>query len=93
VFGRGIVGEENLWMLRQRKGQYLVGTPRSKLKQFERELLAVGWDQGAQRCRSETGARAARRRDLHSVPLDSARGICVQGSALRGNPSARESRT
>jgi transposase len=45
IFDRGIVSEENLRMLRQHQGQYLVGTPRSKLKQFERELLAGGWEQ------------------------------------------------
>jgi len=31
--------------LRKHQGQYLVGTPRSQLKQFERELLAEGWQQ------------------------------------------------
>ena len=45
VFDRGIISEENLQMLRQHQGQYLVGTPRSKLKQFERELLTEGWRQ------------------------------------------------
>ena len=44
VFDRGIVSEENLAALRQRGGQYLVGTPRSKLKQFEAELLGEGWE-------------------------------------------------
>jgi len=44
VFDRGIVSEENLAALRRRGGQYLVGTPRSKLKQFEAELLAEGWE-------------------------------------------------
>ena len=44
VFDRGIVSEENLAALRRRNGQYLVGTPRSKLKQFEAELLAEGWE-------------------------------------------------
>ena len=44
VFDRGIISEENLAMLRKHDGQYLVGTPRSKLKQFERELLAEGWE-------------------------------------------------
>jgi transposase len=43
VFDRGIVSEANLRKLRQRQGQYLVGTPRSQLKQFERELLAGDW--------------------------------------------------
>jgi transposase len=46
VFDRGVVSEENLEALRRRGGQYLVGTPRSKLKQFERPLLAGGWEQG-----------------------------------------------
>jgi len=45
VFDRGIVSEENLALLRRRGGQYLVGTPRSKLRQFERELLAEDWQQ------------------------------------------------
>jgi transposase len=45
VFDRGIISEENLQMLRQHQGQYLVGTPRAKLKEFERELLAGGWQQ------------------------------------------------
>jgi hypothetical protein len=36
---------ENLTSVRNRGGQYLVGTPRSKLKTFERELLDGGWVQ------------------------------------------------
>ena len=43
VFDRGIVSEENLAALRKRGGQYLVGTPRAKLKAVERELLEGGW--------------------------------------------------
>ena len=39
VFDRGIVSEENLAAIRRRGGQYLVGTPRSQMKQFEAELL------------------------------------------------------
>ena len=45
VFDRGIVSEENLQALRRRGGQYLVGTPRAKLKQFEKQLLEGGWEQ------------------------------------------------
>jgi transposase len=45
VFDRGIVSEQNLAMLRKRGGQYLVGTPRSQLKKFERELLGGDWRQ------------------------------------------------
>jgi transposase len=39
VFDRGIVSEENLQAIRKRGGRYLVGTPRSQMKQFEAELL------------------------------------------------------
>src|SRR5450755_1890249 len=39
VFDRGIVSEDNLAAIRKRGGQYLVGTPRSQMKQFEAELL------------------------------------------------------
>ena len=45
VFDRGIVSEANLEALRQRGGEYLVGTPRSKLKEFEKALLEDGWNQ------------------------------------------------
>jgi transposase len=45
VFDRGVVSEANLEALRQRDGQYLVGTPRSKLKEFEKALLEGGWKQ------------------------------------------------
>jgi transposase len=43
VFDRGIVSEENLAAIRQRDGQYLTGTPRSQMKQFEAELLKEDW--------------------------------------------------
>jgi len=43
VFDRGIVSEENLQAIRKRGGQYLVGTPRSQMKQFEAELLKDDW--------------------------------------------------
>ena len=39
------MSEENLAAIRRRGGQYLVGTPRSKLKEFEAELLAENWQQ------------------------------------------------
>ena len=45
VFDRGIVSEENLAAIRQRGGQYLVGTPRSQMKQFETELVKDDWAQ------------------------------------------------
>jgi transposase len=43
VMDRGIVSEENLRAIRKRGGQYLVGTPRSQMKQFEQELLKDDW--------------------------------------------------
>jgi transposase len=45
VLDRGIVSEENLRAIRKRGGQYLVGTPRSQMKQFEEELLKDDWTQ------------------------------------------------
>src|ERR1700723_1402224 len=45
VMDRGIVSEENLAAIRKRGGQYLVGTPRSQMKQFEQELLRDDWVQ------------------------------------------------
>jgi transposase len=45
VFDRGVVSEENLATLRRRGAQYLVGTPRSKLKSFQQELLSDEWEQ------------------------------------------------
>src|SRR6266699_6160828 len=43
VMDRGIVSEENLAAIRKRGGQYLVGTPRSQMKQFAEELLKDDW--------------------------------------------------
>jgi transposase len=46
IFDRGMVSEENLQAIRKRGGQYLVGTPRRQMKQFEAELLnQEGWSQ------------------------------------------------
>jgi transposase len=44
IFDRGIISEDNLQALRRRDGQYLVGTPRAKLKQFEKQLLDGAWE-------------------------------------------------
>ncbi len=45
VFDRGVVSEENLENLRQRGAAYLVGTPKSRLKDFEEELLHGSWEE------------------------------------------------
>ena len=43
VFDRGVVSEENIEKLRERGAHYVVGTPRSMLKDFEAELLEENW--------------------------------------------------
>jgi transposase len=45
VFDRGIVSEPNLQSLRERGGQYVVGTPRHRLRDYEKELLEGSWRQ------------------------------------------------
>jgi len=43
VMDRGMVSEENLAFLRQRNGQYIVGTPKALLRGFERHLTDQDW--------------------------------------------------
>jgi len=45
IFDRGIVSEANLEKLRERGGQYVVGTPRHQLEAYEKELLEGAWSQ------------------------------------------------
>ncbi|MFO7973178.1 MAG: IS1634 family transposase [Candidatus Hydrogenedentota bacterium] len=45
VMDRGMVSEDNLDLLREAKAHYLVGTPKSMLKQFEQDLLEQDWEQ------------------------------------------------
>lgn len=45
VMDRGMVSEDNLDMLREVEASYLVATPKSMLKQFERDLLEQDWEQ------------------------------------------------
>ncbi len=68
VFDRGIVSEENLAALRKRGGQYLVGTPRKKLKEFEQELLAGGWERVRPEVEVKLVATPAGGRNLRVVP-------------------------
>ena len=42
VMDRGMTSEKNLAFLRQRGGQYIVGTPKAMLRQFEEQLDAKG---------------------------------------------------
>jgi len=43
VMDRGMVSEGNLKFLRERGGQYIVGTPKAMLRQFEQHLTAEDW--------------------------------------------------
>jgi transposase len=43
VGDRGMVSAENIAFLQQGGRRYIIGTPKSMLKQFERELLAADW--------------------------------------------------
>lgn len=43
VLDRGMVSEKNLAFLRSRQGQYIVGTPKAQLRQFERHLTEKDW--------------------------------------------------
>jgi len=43
VLDRGMVSEANLRFLRERGGQYIVGTPKALLRQFEQHLVERDW--------------------------------------------------
>lgn len=46
VMDRGMVSEANIAFLRKRKARYLVGTPKSQLREFEKQLLErEGWEE------------------------------------------------
>ena len=77
---RGMVSEENLRFIRERGGYYIVGTPRSDLRHYERQLIEGGWsavyeDLEVKLCPSPDGqetfvlcrsaARAAKERAIH----------------------------
>lgn len=77
---RGMVSEENLAFIRERGGRYIVGTPRSHLHHYERQLIEGDWknvyeDLEVKLCPSPDGqetfvlcrsaARAAKERAMH----------------------------
>ena len=45
VMDRGMLSEANIQFLKESGRRYIIGTPKSMLKQFERELLEESWDQ------------------------------------------------
>jgi len=44
VLDRGMMSEEHIAFLQQQGRRYVVGTPKSALKRFERELLSQDWE-------------------------------------------------
>ena len=44
VMDRGMLSEDNLEFLESQKRRYIIGTPKSQLKHFERELLSGDWE-------------------------------------------------
>ena len=80
VMDRGMVSEENLEYLRSGGRRYIVGTPKSQLKRFEKELLMEDWEKvreglEVKRCPSPDGqesfilcrstARALKEKQIH----------------------------
>lgn len=56
ILDRGMVSEENIEFLRAKGARYIVGTPKSQLRQFEKELLdSEHWSQVVPECRSQNG--------------------------------------
>ncbi len=45
VMDRGMVSEENLEFMRKRGARYLVGTPKSMLRKFERQMVEADWEE------------------------------------------------
>ncbi|MCH8019505.1 IS1634 family transposase, partial [candidate division KSB1 bacterium] len=61
VMDRGMVSEKNIDFLKQDNRRYIIGTPKSLLKKFERELLSENWQQvheglEVKKCASPDGA-------------------------------------
>jgi transposase len=82
VFDRGVVSEDNLEKLRARGGAYVVGTPRSKLKDFEAELLKHDWKQV--RGEVEVKLRPGTDGDLYVIARSAKRR--AKENAMRRNP-------
>jgi transposase len=75
VMDRGMISEENVRYLQEAGRRYIVGTPKSMLRRFERELLAKDWYQTHEGLRYASArpeaeifllVRAQRRRARHT---------------------------
>ena len=82
VMDRGMVSDENIDFLKQNGRRYIIGTPKSLLKKFERELLSGDWqkiNEGLQvkKCASPEGTdetfilcRSAARKEKEQAILE-----------------------
>lgn len=82
VMDRGMMSEQNIKFLRQNHRRYIIGTPKSQLKQFEKELLSSNWHTiqhglEVKSCQSPNGdseqfilCRSAARREKEQAILD-----------------------
>lgn len=64
VMDRGMVSEKNIEFMRERGARYIVGTPKSMLRKFEKELLAKDWEEvhpgvEVKKCSSPDGTEEA----------------------------------
>jgi len=87
VMDRGMVSEENLDMLREAKAHYLVGTPKSLLKQFERDLLEKDWERVEPDV--EVKLRASPHGENETFVLCRSRGRIEKERAMREKQRAR----
>ena len=87
VMDRGMVSEDNLEMLRQAEARYLVGTPKSMLKQFEQDLLEQDWEQVE--ADVEVKLRPSPDGDQESFVLCRSRGRIEKERAMRENQHIR----
>jgi transposase len=82
VMDRGMISKENIEFLKQNHRRYIIGTPKSLLKKFEKELLSQNWHTiqhglEVQSCQSPFGdnerfilCRSVARREKEQAILD-----------------------
>jgi len=74
IFDRRVVSEENLAAIRKRGGEYLVGTTRSKLKQFEARVVEGRFREDPSGCRGQADPDSGWGGDLCPLPYGGAEG-------------------
>jgi transposase len=84
VLDRGIASEANLNYLRERKQSYLVGTPRSRLSEFEAELCLKDWAQVREQVEVKVVAREGQTYVLARSKARRAKEKAIRSRQLRG---------